>query len=281
MGEFSDNVAHSVGRYGLRIFHNLIPRTNPCRPLSADPLTPLDPYHANPVIPAKFERLTSWKNGRNGAIAERVGAVEFIDFKTADNLLAGIEMSLTKDMQDGYAKVMGGVLVGKSANSGSGGTSSSPHGIIGPRSEGFTIDGTKFFNYDFNNAAALGDCSHCFHSASTDSGARTITTRNLVFDASVTKKIRYQFPNRGIFHDEDGTLTGKGADTYATAGFPHVQQPECTLDDAQYNGVTCDSSVQIRRVAYSGYSPDHFRGMKINILKYDDTAINALSATDK
>jgi hypothetical protein len=30
LGEFSDNVAHSVGRYGLRIFHNLIPRTNPC-----------------------------------------------------------------------------------------------------------------------------------------------------------------------------------------------------------------------------------------------------------
>jgi hypothetical protein len=33
--------------------------------------------------------------------------------------------------------------------------------------------------------AALGSCSHCFHSASTDSGARTVTFSNLVFDTSV------------------------------------------------------------------------------------------------
>ena len=77
IGEFSDNHAHSCGRYGLRIFHNLIPRQFPCQPFVADMSNPSDPYHANPVIPAKFYRLTSWKNGRNGAIAERVGAVEF------------------------------------------------------------------------------------------------------------------------------------------------------------------------------------------------------------
>jgi hypothetical protein len=27
---FHNNVAHSNGRYGLRIFHNLVPRTYPC-----------------------------------------------------------------------------------------------------------------------------------------------------------------------------------------------------------------------------------------------------------
>lgn len=80
-------------------------------------------------------------NGRNGAIAERMGAVEFHDFKVADNKLAGIEMSLTSDLIDGYAKIVGGVLVGKSAASGSELDESSPHGIIGPRTEGFTIDG--------------------------------------------------------------------------------------------------------------------------------------------
>jgi hypothetical protein len=30
VGEFSGNVAHSMGRYGLRIFHNMVPRTYPC-----------------------------------------------------------------------------------------------------------------------------------------------------------------------------------------------------------------------------------------------------------
>lgn len=111
---------------------------------------PADPYHENPVIPARFYRHLSYKNGRNGAIAERVGAVEFIDFKTADNVLAGIEMSLTEDVIDGYANVIGGVIVGRSANTEADIDAASPHGIIGPRSEGFSIDGTKFFNYDFN-----------------------------------------------------------------------------------------------------------------------------------
>jgi hypothetical protein len=30
VGEFRGNHAHSVGRYGLRIFHNMVPRKFPC-----------------------------------------------------------------------------------------------------------------------------------------------------------------------------------------------------------------------------------------------------------
>jgi hypothetical protein len=33
VGEFRDNHAHSNGRYGLRIFHNMVPRTKPCQPI--------------------------------------------------------------------------------------------------------------------------------------------------------------------------------------------------------------------------------------------------------
>jgi hypothetical protein len=75
IGEFRDNVAHSNGRYGLRIFHNLIPREFPCKPQVFDPTDPLNPYPENPHILARFENLVSYKNKRNGAIAERVGAV--------------------------------------------------------------------------------------------------------------------------------------------------------------------------------------------------------------
>ena len=95
LGEFTDNVAHTNGRYGLRIFRGHVPRKYPCRGLSFDSDTPEDPYHQNPIITAEYKNFLGYKNGRNGAIAERVGDVRFIDFKTADNILAGIEFSLT------------------------------------------------------------------------------------------------------------------------------------------------------------------------------------------
>ena len=44
LGEFTNNVAHSNGKYGLRIFHNLIPRTNPCNPIIYDKNNTIDPY---------------------------------------------------------------------------------------------------------------------------------------------------------------------------------------------------------------------------------------------
>jgi hypothetical protein len=50
----------------------------------------------NPAIPAKFYNLTSWKN-EVGAIAEEMGAVEWHNFKVADNLIAGMEWSFANN----------------------------------------------------------------------------------------------------------------------------------------------------------------------------------------
>jgi hypothetical protein len=66
----------------------------------------------------------------------------------------------------------------------------SPHGIITPRTEHFEVKNIRFYNFDFNKAAALGSCSHCFHGAATDSGARTITFEGLEF-YDTPRKIRY------------------------------------------------------------------------------------------
>ena len=55
-------------------------------------------------------------------------------------------------------------------------------GIITPRTENFTVDSAKFYNFDWNGSAALSGCSHCFFTASTDSGARTVTFKNTYFD---------------------------------------------------------------------------------------------------
>lgn len=80
IGEFRDNVAHSNGKYGFRLFHKLIPRTRPCDPWKYDNSNPSAvgaPYPSNPSIPAVFYNLVSWKNVEVGAIAEEMGAVQW------------------------------------------------------------------------------------------------------------------------------------------------------------------------------------------------------------
>lgn len=91
------------------------------------------------MITANFNNLVSWKNNRNGAIAERVGDVRFNNFKTADNLLAGMEFSLTHEVGDNMAQVNGGLVIGKTLNTEAVLDSASPHGIITPRTENFVI----------------------------------------------------------------------------------------------------------------------------------------------
>jgi len=137
VGEFRGNTAHSMGRYGLRIFHNMVPREKPCKPIVFDVNVPEDPYWLNRPITANFDDFTGWKCKRNGAIAERVGDVHFNNFKTADNILAGIEFSLTAEYGDGYAQINGALVVGKTANTEDDLEWSSPRGIITPRTENF------------------------------------------------------------------------------------------------------------------------------------------------
>lgn len=102
-----------------------------------------------------------------------------------------------------------------------------------------TISNIRFFN--FNNtdiansteAAPFGTCSHCFHNAATDSGARQVKTEKLqFFNCSVI--IKFQTPYTAIFHDLDGSLTGLGPGSWATGdmnnpktGARHLEVPEC------------------------------------------------------
>lgn len=185
VGEFRNNTAHSCGRYGLRIFHNMVPRKFPCKAITYDVNNSTDPWWQNPPITADFYDLTSWKNGRNGAIAEKVGDVRFHNFKVADNKLAGIEFSLTDDHGDNTTRINNALIIGRTNNSEAALEWSEPYGIINPRTENFRVDGARFFNFDWNQAAALSSCSHCFHPAATDSGARTVRFSNLSFDSSV------------------------------------------------------------------------------------------------
>jgi hypothetical protein len=105
-----------------------------------------------------------------------VGDVRFIDFKTADNLEAGIEVAQSDSFGDDMAQINGAMVVGRSwGNRDKWIDNRSPHGIITVRTEFFSVKNVRFYNFNFNDAACLGSCSHCWHQQATDSGARTVT----------------------------------------------------------------------------------------------------------
>ena len=88
----------------------------------------------------------------------------------------------------------------------------------------------------------------------------------------------YQYPERTIFLDQTGELTNLGVNTWAVPYWPHLEQSECTFNNATYNGIICNNSVQLRRVAFSGFSPDHFWGMEMKIAKFETADEAAMKA---
>jgi hypothetical protein len=191
LGEFRDNSAHSVRKYGLRIHHAHVPREKPCEESPYDfrhrESGHDDPYWQNPKVPATYERFTGWMCGHTGAITERTGAVTFKDFKIADCGDSCIEFSEIEDVKDGYAKVEGATIIGKTGLNEDtslqvpGRKTRTTRGIVGPRTEFFTVESATFFNFIGDSYAALGACSKCWHEAATDSGGRTMTVKNLEF----------------------------------------------------------------------------------------------------
>jgi len=73
LGEFRGNAAHSNLRYGLRIFPEYYPNSEPCN------------NNRGTSVPAIFEGFRGYKNGMKGAIATQTTGVIFRDFLIADN----------------------------------------------------------------------------------------------------------------------------------------------------------------------------------------------------
>jgi hypothetical protein len=75
--------------------------------------------------------------------------------------------------------------------------------------------------------------------------------------------------------DLDGSLTGKGANSMSTFFYPHLEVEECERSEV-FDGVNCDPTVQIRRIAIHNYLPSQlFDGIGMKILRYDDDYIKA------
>ena len=113
----------------------MVPRLYPCSGVFYDPKNATDPYWTNPPVTANFYNLTSWKNGRNGAIGELMGDVRFHQFKVSDNLLAGIEYSIADVYGDNMAQINDCLINGRSNNSDEIIDFATPRGVITARTE--------------------------------------------------------------------------------------------------------------------------------------------------
>jgi len=102
-----------------------------------------------------MENFTGYLCKRNGAMVGRLGWVTLNNFQTADNLGAGIEFGYTKDTADGLHQgggIKDALIIGRTANAAEELTvESSPHGIITAKTENMTIDGVKFYNFDWTD----------------------------------------------------------------------------------------------------------------------------------
>ena len=70
LGEFRNNVAHSVGNYGLRIFHGHEPPTG---------------------VTSVYEDHLSYRCGKNGVMGGDYGRIVLRNITVADNANSGIE----------------------------------------------------------------------------------------------------------------------------------------------------------------------------------------------
>ena len=262
LGEFADNVAHSNGRYGLRIYEQLVGRSSPCNGGSA-------------LTISRFKRLLSYRNNKNGVTVTAGGGLVFEDFKVIDNRLAGFELA---GAQGGF--VVGPWEMNTIDNALFVGATDEfdplelSVGIMGPADHGILVRNPVFVNYDKPRSWALRHCAKC-ERFTPNGGGWNMRFQGVTWVNS-TNRAFWRWKHEGIWTDLDGSLTETGiADSTLVPVNGFVHTLERCIDDPRYNGgfggKVCKGLLW-RRVAVNGATPSS--------LQYKDMAITVNGATD-
>ena len=277
LGIFKDNVAHSNGNYGIRLFPEYTPINKPCQAVDG-----INVF----TVTALFQNITLYKNKLKGLVTERIGDMVFDTFRLADNGENDFEVSDMIIFDGVQPRISNTFVVGKTKN-----PAKEPWnrmfrtGITTPRKDNFKVSNIRFYNFGFDNTTSslFASCSRCdIAGPSTDSDARTIYFEKIQTDGSESRKVRWIAPRRGIFVDLDGTLTGQSNPGFATAYYPHLLTPNCKRSAIWDDGLICDNTAQIRRIAFSQQTPSGiFNGQDLKILRFQgslDTLDNSTIA---
>jgi hypothetical protein len=261
LGAFSNNTAHSNGRYGLRIFNFFDPRKDPCSWENSN-------YDDSPAEPAVFESLTSYKNIRSGVSALRIGQVKFEGFKLADNLRCGGEIVNYNGPREA-AGFRDALIIAHSSLA----PDPLPHELrdgrdpdvghtVGLWSSGIsfnlTYDGLTFVNFDRADVQAWSNCAHCNFPNTKFNGGKTTYVRNINYVNS-NQLVHWSTPFKGVFLDEDGTGIGGVPGQYAVAasqtGF---LDGLCAQSGAEWHTTDtfiCPPEVKMARIGINGQKP--------------------------
>jgi hypothetical protein len=119
-----------------------------------------------------------------------------------------------------------------------------------------------------------------------DTDADTVRFSGLEFDdATVPRRIRWTTYRKGIFHDEDGSLTGLGADSWASTYWKHNDwtgidanwEAGCKIVNDTYDGFICDNSHTIRKILFYAPSGGSADGRPLFLWQWDDAYIESMT----
>ena len=260
LGAFRGNVAHSNGRYGLRIFNRYVPVVSTEDPSGCS----WGSVPHSKLLPTTFEDFTAFKCARSGVSVGMAGDLRFENFRVADNGRAGFEV-LESRTNLGSARIEGGLVIGMSpaaiealgpsgqwsaAAEANGGTG--PVGVWMPQSENFTLASTDLVGFD-REGAAFATCNHCDFPNTKDNDAKTGHLEAITLhDASLANLVRWNIPHKGVLRDVDGSVTGT-AGAHLAARWPHLVGP--CAEQADGVSVLCAPKERPVRVAVYGQQP--------------------------
>ncbi|XP_069372727.1 PKHD1 like 1, tandem duplicate 1 [Paralichthys olivaceus] len=247
LGEFFNNTVHSQGWFGIWIFADYFPMKNGgCRSSTPEP--------------AVFKSLTTW-NCEKGAEWVNVGAVQFSDFRMANNEKAGIEAkrimrwAVSAFGEDGGATVSNSTIVGHVDELGMGSNYCTHRGVITPFDDGMSVLNTKFINFDRSSCAAIG-VTKIDGTCADRCGGWSVNFKGIQYFNS-PNKASFRWEHEVQLQDTDGSLTGT-INQKVVPMSPLLDPAHCTQSaewSVGFPGAVCDHTVQFHRLAFNNPTP--------------------------
>lgn len=240
--EFRNNVAHSNGRYGLRLYDNQdgwYPRHDPCSNVGPN----------NRYKQMVFEGLFTYRNKVNGVQISRVASLVMKGFTVVDQGERGFEMPGAQGGlllgPWGETRIEETLIVGTTAESdGSQTTGRRLGGAAGGIRMGIEaaawhrliVQNTTFANFAAPNTAAVtGIAKEGF----TPRGGGWETRFQGISWVNAPRRTRWRHTNENIFLDLDGSFSGQRPMTSVVAHNSLLSDvrafPEC-IEDERYSG---------------------------------------------